>query len=83
LYLLVLLLLPDLLTLELITDQGACAEPESTTNRGPDSGMANSRTNQAASGSSSKCPYAGSFFPCRERASRATREERCYEDDWQ
>jgi hypothetical protein len=82
-YLLVLLLLLVLLALELVTDQGACAETESATNRSAGTRMANGRANKAAGRSASKSANPGSLFSCRERPSRATYKDKAYEDDGQ
>jgi hypothetical protein len=57
------LVLCFVLSLHVISDERARAEPDAATNRGAQSRTARSGTDKPARGSSSNCADAGAFFP--------------------
>ena len=75
--LLIVLVLCFVLSLHVISDERARAEPDSATNRGAQSRTARSGTDKPARGSSANCADAGAFFPRRQGAAGTADSGEC------
>ena len=66
--LLLLLVIGDFVTLQLVSHQGAGAEAEGSADCCSGARMANSGANKPACRGAAQCSNPGSFFPCGQRA---------------
>jgi hypothetical protein len=74
--LLLLAVIGYLMTLQLVTDQGACAETQSTANRSPSTRVTDGGTNDSTRGGAAKGANASAFFTGAERPAGASRKQK-------